>query len=49
VPPEQSRAVAEAAPRLLQLIEVKGADHNARSLSHGDVLVDAVISLAEQA
>jgi pimeloyl-ACP methyl ester carboxylesterase len=28
VPPEQSRAVAAAAPSLRQLVEVPGADHN---------------------
>ncbi len=48
VPPEQSRTVAEAAPRLWQLVEVAGADHNDPALLDGDVLVDAVVDLAEE-
>jgi pimeloyl-ACP methyl ester carboxylesterase len=45
VPSAQSRAVAEAAPRLRQVVEVD-ADHNDRALLDGDTLVDAVADLA---
>jgi fermentation-respiration switch protein FrsA (DUF1100 family) len=48
VPAEQSRTVAESAPRLWRLLEVAGADHNDRALLDGDVLVGAVVDLAEQ-
>ena len=48
VPPEQSRTVAESAPRLSRLVEVAGADHNDRALLDGDALVGAVVDLAEQ-
>jgi alpha-beta hydrolase superfamily lysophospholipase len=46
VPPEQSRAVAEAAGQLHRLVEVPGADHNDRVLLDGDALVKAVLELA---
>jgi uncharacterized protein len=46
VPPEQSRAVADAAANLERLVEVPGADHNDRILLDGDALVDAVLELA---
>ncbi len=46
VPPEQSRAVAAAAPVLQQLVEVPGADHNDPVLLDGAPLVDAVAALA---
>jgi uncharacterized protein len=46
VPPEQSRAVAEAAARLHDVVEVAGADHNDRVLLDGDALVKAVVELA---
>ena len=49
VPASQSRAVAEAAPRLERLVEVPGADHNDVSLLVGDELLDAVVELAELA
>jgi fermentation-respiration switch protein FrsA (DUF1100 family) len=49
VPPEQSRAVATAAPRLLDVVEVAGADHNDRALLDGDELVDAVVRLSRAA
>ena len=49
VPPRQSRAVAEAAGRLQQLVEVDGADHNGRALLDGDLLITAVVELAERA
>ena len=45
VPPGQSRAVAEAAPDLRQLVEVPGADHNDRVLLDGPDVVAAVVSL----
>jgi len=48
VPPEQSRAVAESAPNLWQLVEVIGADHNDHALLAGDALIDAVVDLARQ-
>jgi len=47
VPPEQSRAVAEAAPRLHRLVEVAGSDHNDLALLEGDALVEAVVDLAD--
>ncbi len=47
VPPEQSVAVAEAAVRLHQLVEVEGADHNDPALLDGAELVRAVTELAE--
>ena len=47
VPPEQSRAVAAAAPRLRRLVEVPGSDHNALALLDGDALVEAVVDLAD--
>ena len=46
VPPEQSRAVADAAAQLHRLVEVPGADHNDRILLDGDALVEAVLELA---
>ena len=46
VPPEQSRAVADAAAQLHRLVEVPGADHNDRVLLDGDALVTAVLELA---
>jgi alpha-beta hydrolase superfamily lysophospholipase len=46
VPPQQSRAVAEAAGRLHRLVAVKGADHNDAVLLDGAELVDAVLELA---
>jgi len=47
VPPDQSRAVAEAAPSLYRVIEVSGADHNDRALLDGDDLLHAVVDLAD--
>jgi hypothetical protein len=46
VPPQQSRAVADAAARLHRLVEVPGADHNDAVLLDGDALVAAVLELA---
>lgn len=48
IPLTQSRAVAESAPRLRQLVEVAGADHNAPALLDGAVLINAVVDLADQ-
>ena len=48
VPPEQSRAVADAAPGLRQLVEVAGADHNDAALLYGRQLVQAVADLADE-
>jgi uncharacterized protein len=46
VPPEQSRAVADAAARLHDEVEVPGADHNDPVLGDGAQLIDAVVDLA---
>jgi uncharacterized protein len=48
VPPEQSRAVADAAAGLRALVEVPGADHNDRVLLDGADLVAAVVSLTDE-
>lgn len=48
VPAAHSRAVAESAPRLRQLVEVAGADHNEPALLDGAALIDAVVDLADQ-
>lgn len=47
VPPDQSRAVAAAAPRPATIVEIAGADHNDRALLHGPELIDAVTHLAD--
>lgn len=47
VPPTQSRRVAASAPRLRQLVEVPGADHNDPALLDGALLVGAVVDLVE--
>ena len=49
VPPAQSRAVAEAAPRLHQLVAVPGADHNDAALLDGEPLIAAVEDLVRHA
>jgi fermentation-respiration switch protein FrsA (DUF1100 family) len=46
VPPEQSRAVADAAADLVRLVEVRGADHNDLVLLDGPELIGAVVELA---
>jgi alpha-beta hydrolase superfamily lysophospholipase len=46
VPPEQSRAVADAAARLERVVEVPAADHNDLALLSGDEVVAAVVDLA---
>jgi uncharacterized protein len=48
IPPDQSRAVAEATPRLRRLVEVEGADHNDQVLLDGPALVEAVVELVER-
>ena len=48
IPPEQSRAVASAAPRLWRLVEVPGADHNDLVLLNGRQLVEAVVEVARE-
>lgn len=48
VPPEQSRAVAQAAPTLKEEVEVPGANHNDAALVHGRMVIDAVVRLADQ-
>jgi pimeloyl-ACP methyl ester carboxylesterase len=48
VPPEQSRAVAEAAGGPTTLVEIEGADHNDLALLNGRELIDAVAELAER-
>jgi fermentation-respiration switch protein FrsA (DUF1100 family) len=49
VPPEQSHAVADAAPHLVQVVPVPGADHNDAELLDGRALVGAVVDLADRA
>jgi uncharacterized protein len=49
VPAEQSRAVAASAPVLRQLVAVGGADHNDPVLLDGDLLINAVVELADHA
>jgi uncharacterized protein len=49
VPPEQSRAVADAAARLHRLVEVPGADHNDAVLLDGEAVVGAIVELAARA
>jgi fermentation-respiration switch protein FrsA (DUF1100 family) len=48
IPPSQSRAVAAAAPVLLEHVEVPGADHNDRSLLDGPAVVRAVLHQADR-
>lgn len=49
IPPDQSRAVAAAAPLLEEIVDVVGADHNDAELVDGELLTDAVVRLTEQA
>ncbi|MFI6574339.1 alpha/beta hydrolase [Nocardiopsis sp. NPDC050513] len=49
VPPEQSRAVAEASPRLVEEVVVAGADHNDPALAYGPEVVAALVRLADRA
>ena len=48
VPPEQSRAVAEAARGRARVVEIEGADHNHPALLDGQKLVAAVLELADR-
>jgi uncharacterized protein len=48
VPPEQSRAVAEAARGPTRVVEIQGADHNDRALLDGEKLIAAIVELADQ-
>jgi fermentation-respiration switch protein FrsA (DUF1100 family) len=47
VPPDQSRAVAEAATGPTRVLEIPGADHNDPELLDGEELIAAVVALAE--
>ncbi len=49
VPPEQSRVVAQAAPRLHELVAVAGAGHNDAALLDGELLIAAVGDLVRHA
>ncbi len=49
VPPDQSRVVADAAPRLHQLVAVPGADHNDAALLDGELVIAAVGDLVRHA
>jgi fermentation-respiration switch protein FrsA (DUF1100 family) len=49
VPPEQSRAVAEAAGGPTRTVAVQGADHNDPVLLNGSQLVDSVVALGAKA
>jgi len=46
VPPAQSKAVADRAARLVEVVTIEGADHNDPSLATGTALVNAVVALA---
>jgi pimeloyl-ACP methyl ester carboxylesterase len=48
VPPEQSRAVAEAARGPTRVVEIEGADHNDLALLEGEELIAAIVDLAER-
>jgi hypothetical protein len=48
VPPEQSRAVAEAAAGPTSVVAVEGADHNDAVLLDGPQLIEAVVALADR-
>ncbi|MPZ64688.1 MAG: alpha/beta fold hydrolase [Pseudonocardiaceae bacterium] len=48
VPPEQSRDVAAAAGGPVEVTAVTGADHNDRALLDGDMLVTALVELAQR-
>lgn len=48
VPPEQSRAVAQAARGETTIVEIEGADHNDLALLNGRELIEAVVELADQ-
>jgi uncharacterized protein len=48
VPPGQSKAVAQAVRELSDEVEVAGAGHNDPALLNGDLLLDAVVRLADR-
>jgi uncharacterized protein len=48
VPPTQSRAVADAARLLSQLVQVKGADHHDPVLLNGNQVINAIVALADR-
>jgi uncharacterized protein len=48
VPPGQSKAVAQAVRELSDEVEVAGAGHNDPVLLNGDLLLDAVVRLADR-
>jgi uncharacterized protein len=48
VPPDQSRAVAEAAGESTTVVEIDGADHNDVSLSNGPEVIGAVVGLVDR-
>ena len=48
VPPEQSRAVAQAAGEGTTVVEVEGAGHNDVALLDGRELIDAIVELADR-
>jgi len=47
VPPEQSRAVADAARGLTRVVEIQGADHDDPALLEGQELIAAIVELAD--
>ncbi|MFL1432825.1 alpha/beta hydrolase [Nocardiopsis sp. frass1] len=49
VPPEQSREVAAASPRLFEEVVLLGAGHNDAELVHGPEVVEAFVRLADHA
>ena len=48
MPPEQSRAVADAARGPTPQVQIHGADHNDRALLDGEGLIAAIVELADQ-
>lgn len=48
VPPEQSRAVAQAAAGPTEVVELAGANHNDPALVHGPEVVRAAVNLADR-
>jgi hypothetical protein len=48
VPPDQSRAVAEAAGGPTTVVQINGADHNDVPLSNGREVIGAVVDLADR-
>jgi pimeloyl-ACP methyl ester carboxylesterase len=48
VPPGESRRSVAAARGSTRLVAVEGADHNDPALLNGDVLVQAVVELANE-